>query len=78
MPPIHIVVVQGDEDVSIKVEDNGGGAPRSTMEQIWKFARSTSPDLEENTDFGKDFREARFVALDCHWREFMPVTLEAK
>jgi pyruvate dehydrogenase kinase 2/3/4 len=54
MPPIRVVVTQGHEDVSIKVADNGGGAPRSVMEKIWKFAHSTSPDLEENTDFGKD------------------------
>lgn len=54
MPPIRVVVSQGGEDVTIKVADNGGGAPRSTMEQIWKFAHSTSPDLEENTDFGED------------------------
>lgn len=54
MPPIRVVVVQGDEDVTIKVSDSGGGVSRSTMEQIWKFAHSTSPDLEQNTDFGKD------------------------
>ena len=54
MPPVQVVVVQGSEDVSIKVADNGGGATRSTMERIWKFAHSTSPDLEDNTDFGKD------------------------
>jgi pyruvate dehydrogenase kinase 2/3/4 len=54
MPPIRVIVVQGDEDVSIKVADSGGGAPRSTMAKIWKFAHSTSPDLEEDFDFGKD------------------------
>jgi pyruvate dehydrogenase kinase 2/3/4 len=54
MPPIYVVVTQGDEDVSIKVADKGGGAPRSVMEKIWKFAHSTSPDLEDDTDFGKD------------------------
>jgi pyruvate dehydrogenase kinase 2/3/4 len=61
MPPIRVIVVQGDEDVSIKVADSGGGAPRSTMDKIWKFAHSTSPDLEEHTDFGKDALVGRKV-----------------
>lgn len=54
MPPIRVVVVQGKEDVTIKVCDQGGGAPRSTMEKIWKFAHSTSPSLEQETEFAKD------------------------
>jgi pyruvate dehydrogenase kinase 2/3/4 len=54
MPPIRVVVAQGKEDVTIKVCDQGGGAPRSTMEKIWKFAHSTSPSLEQETEFAKD------------------------
>ena len=54
MPGIRVVVVQGKEDVAIKVCDQGGGAPRSTMEKIWKFAHSTSPSLEQETEFAKD------------------------
>jgi pyruvate dehydrogenase kinase 2/3/4 len=54
MPSIRVVVVQGKEDVTIKVCDQGGGAPRSTMEKIWKFAHSTSPSLEQETEFAKD------------------------
>ena len=54
MPGIRVVVVQGKEDVTIKVCDQGGGAPRSTMEKIWKFAHSTSPSLEQETEFAKD------------------------
>jgi pyruvate dehydrogenase kinase 2/3/4 len=39
--PIRVVIVNGAEDVSIKIADRGGGVPRSTMQQIFKFAHST-------------------------------------
>ncbi|KAI2496743.1 Mitochondrial branched-chain alpha-ketoacid dehydrogenase kinase [Fragilaria crotonensis] len=39
--PIRVVIVIGAEDVSIKVADRGGGVPRSTMKEIFKFAHST-------------------------------------
>jgi pyruvate dehydrogenase kinase 2/3/4 len=44
IPPIKVVVVKGAEDVSIKIADQGGGAPRSTMEKIWNFAHSTKSE----------------------------------
>ena len=54
LPPIRVVVVSGAEDVTIKIADKGGGVPRSTMKQIWKFAHSTADQEEGNSDFGTD------------------------
>jgi hypothetical protein len=45
---IKIVVVKGEQDVTIKVADRGGGIPRSKMSKIWRFAHSTTTD-EENS-----------------------------
>ena len=42
LDPIIVVVSKGDEDVSIKVADKGGGIPRSRMETIWSFAEFSS------------------------------------
>lgn len=53
MPEIRVVVVHGAEDVTIKVCDRGGGVPRSTMKQIWKFAHSTREE-EGQSEFGTD------------------------
>uniref|UniRef100_A0A7S1UXM2 Protein-serine/threonine kinase n=1 Tax=Grammatophora oceanica TaxID=210454 RepID=A0A7S1UXM2_9STRA len=51
LPPIQVVVVNGAEDVSIKVADLGGGVPRSTMKHIWKFAHSpVFDDDDDNND----------------------------
>jgi uncharacterized membrane protein YgcG len=34
-PPVRVVVAEGDEDVTIKVSDEGGGIPRSGLGAIW-------------------------------------------
>ena len=54
IPPIVVVVVKGDEDVTIKVADRGGGIPRSKMVNVWKFAHSTAGEDESASDFGVD------------------------
>ena len=51
MEPIRVVMVKGDEDVTIKVADKAGGIPRSRMAQIWKFAHSTDArNDDDNAD----------------------------
>ena len=42
LKPIRVVIVKGDEDITIKVADKGGGIPRSEMNNIWKFAHSST------------------------------------
>jgi pyruvate dehydrogenase kinase 2/3/4 len=54
IPSIKVVMVKGEEDVTIKVADKGGGIPRSKMERIWKFAHSTADQNEAESDFGTD------------------------
>jgi pyruvate dehydrogenase kinase 2/3/4 len=56
---IRVIIVKGEEDVTIKVADNGGGIPRSLMNKIWKFAHSTASEDELRTDFGTDISGAR-------------------
>jgi pyruvate dehydrogenase kinase 2/3/4 len=52
LPPIRVIIVKGEEDVTIKIADTGGGIPRSAINTIWKFAHSTADEDESNTDFG--------------------------
>lgn len=44
MPPIRIVIADGEdnEDVVIKVSDEGGGIPRSNMNRIWSYLFTTA------------------------------------
>lgn len=54
IPPIIVVISKGEEDVTIKVADRGGGIPRSKMVNVWKFAHSTAGEDEFTSDFGVD------------------------
>jgi len=43
-PPIKVVIADGDdnEDVVIKISDEGGGIPRSNIKQIWSYLFTTA------------------------------------
>ncbi len=44
-PPIKVVIADGsdNEDVIIKVSDEGGGIPRSNMKRIWSYVSFSGP-----------------------------------
>jgi pyruvate dehydrogenase kinase 2/3/4 len=42
MPRIHIIVVEGNEDLTIKICDEGGGIPRSNMAFIYSYLYTTA------------------------------------
>mmetsp|Transcript_14922 Transcript_14922/g.33166 ORF Transcript_14922/g.33166 Transcript_14922/m.33166 type:complete len:573 (-) Transcript_14922:371-2089(-) len=44
LPPVTIVVVKGAEDVTLKIADQGGGVPRSQIDNIFRFSHSTVSD----------------------------------
>jgi len=49
-PPIKVVIADGDEneDVVIKVSDEGGGIPRSNIKKIWSYLFTTAdPSIQE-------------------------------
>lgn len=49
-PPIKVVIADGkeNEDVVIKVSDEGGGIPRSNMKRIWSYLFTTAdPAIQE-------------------------------
>ncbi|TVU37619.1 hypothetical protein EJB05_10944 [Eragrostis curvula] len=49
VPPVRIIVADGEEDVTIKVSDEGGGIARSGLPKIFTYLYSTAknpPDLD--------------------------------
>ena len=65
MPPIKIVIADDpdNEDVAIKVSDEGGGIKRSNMDNVWSYLFTTADsavlermlvDDSQATDFGTD------------------------
>ena len=61
LPTIRIIIADGErnEDVSIKISDEGGGIPRSAMPRIWSYLYTTADNaaferMEMPHDFGGD------------------------
>lgn len=42
LPQIMIVIAEGEDEVSIKVADQGGGIPRRGMSRLWTYAYTTA------------------------------------
>ncbi|EME31341.1 pyruvate dehydrogenase kinase [Galdieria sulphuraria] len=40
-PPVKIIIADGQEDVTVKISDEGGGIPRSAMNKIWTYMFTT-------------------------------------
>ena len=42
-PAIRTLVVKGQEDLSIRITDFGGGIPQSKLSQVFKYMYSSAP-----------------------------------
>lgn len=57
IPPVTVIIADGtdNEDVVIKVSDEGGGIPRSNMKKIWSYLFTTAdPSIQESFVAGSD------------------------
>jgi pyruvate dehydrogenase kinase 2/3/4 len=56
-PPIKVIVVEGKEDITIKITDEGGGIPRSAIPLIWTYMYTTMAGQNIDQDFqASDFQ----------------------
>lgn len=56
-PPIKVIVVEGKEDITIKISDEGGGIPRSAVPLIWTYMYTTMHGQNIDQDFqASDFK----------------------
>lgn len=51
-PPIKIIIAEGEEDITIKISDEGGGIPRSAIPLIWTYLYTTVDDLPNSESSG--------------------------
>jgi len=55
--PIKVIISDGDNDLVIKICDEGGGIPRLDIEKIWNFAFTTGEaDHEKISRFLKEYQ----------------------
>lgn len=49
-PHVKVIVAEGEQDITIKISDEGGGIPRSGMPMVWTYMYTTAstPMLEDN------------------------------
>jgi pyruvate dehydrogenase kinase 2/3/4 len=59
IPPIKVIVVEGQEDITIKISDEGGGIPRSAIQLIWTYMYTT---MERSDELESDFQTSDFHA----------------
>lgn len=57
-PPIKVIVVEGTEDITIKISDEGGGIARSAIPLIWTYMYTTM----EGQGIDQDFHASDFKA----------------
>jgi pyruvate dehydrogenase kinase 2/3/4 len=51
IPPIKVIVVEGKEDITIKLSDEGGGIARSAIPLIWTYMYTTMDGQHIDQDF---------------------------
>lgn len=57
-PPVKVIIAQGDEDIAIKISDEGGGIPRRASDKVWTYMYTTAketPSLEPDVSHS-DFK----------------------
>lgn len=42
LPPVRVIVADGEEDVTIKISDEGGGFRRSELSRVWSYLFTTA------------------------------------
>jgi pyruvate dehydrogenase kinase 2/3/4 len=58
LPMIRVALAEGQEDVTIKISDEGGGIPRSGISRIWTYLYTTAepPVSDLESSYRSDFR----------------------
>ena len=65
LPPVKVIIADGmeNEDVVVKIADEGGGIPRSEIEKIWSYLFTTAgSSLQEAVFLGKDHSKISPIA----------------
>jgi pyruvate dehydrogenase kinase 2/3/4 len=42
LPPVKVIIMFGDNDLTIKVEDRGGGIPHKQTKQLFSYYYTTA------------------------------------
>lgn len=70
-PVTDVVVSEGKEDITIKVSDEGGGIPRSSIPLVWTYMYTT---VDQTPSLDPDFNKSDFKAPMAGFGYGLPIS----
>ncbi|KAI4286370.1 MAG: hypothetical protein L6R35_004380 [Caloplaca aegaea] len=70
-PVTKVIVAKGNEDITIKVSDEGGGIPRSSIPLVWTYMYTT---VETTPSLDPDFDKSDFKAPMAGFGYGLPIS----
>ena len=70
-PITKVIVAEGKEDITIKVSDEGGGIPRSSIPLVWTYMYTT---VDQTPSLDPDFNKSDFKAPMAGFGYGLPIS----
>lgn len=70
-PVTKVIVAEGKEDITIKVSDEGGGIPRSSIPLVWTYMYTT---VDQTPSLDPDFNKSDFKAPMAGFGYGLPIS----
>ncbi|MCJ1476528.1 hypothetical protein MMC13_005194 [Lambiella insularis] len=70
-PVTKVVVAEGNEDITIKISDEGGGIPRSVIPLVWTYMYTT---VDSTPNLDPDFNKSDFKAPMAGFGYGLPIS----
>lgn len=70
-PVTKVIVAEGKEDITIKISDEGGGIPRSSIPLVWTYMYTT---VEKTPNLEPDFDKSDFKAPMAGFGYGLPIS----
>lgn len=70
-PVTKVVIAEGKEDITIKVSDEGGGIPRSSIPLVWTYMYTT---VDQTPSIDPDFNKSDFKAPMAGFGYGLPIS----
>lgn len=70
-PTTDVIVSEGREDITIKVSDEGGGIPRSSIPLVWTYMYTT---VDQTPNLDPDFNKSDFKAPMAGFGYGLPIS----
>lgn len=70
-PVTKVIIAKGNEDITIKISDEGGGIPRSSIPLVWTYTYTT---VDQTPNLDPDFNQSDFKAPMAGFGYGLPIS----